>query len=392
MNRNETSALVQEIMLDFARLTGLSPASDHPRRYLWTDAFAVCNYLELFRQTNDKTFIDLALRLVDQVHHTLGRHRDDDPRRGWISGLDSLEGERHPTIRGLRIGKRLNERKADEPPIERLEWDQDGQYYHYLTKWMHALSRVSKVTGDPSYIRWAIELAQAAHARFTCAPPYGGRKRMYWKMSIDLTYPLVPSMGQHDPLDGFVTYSELQATATRDFKESSLPDLKDEIADMAEICRGMGTSLATDDPLGIGGLLFDASRIAQLMIQSGFKYESLLETVVGSALLGMDAFARGNSLEYPAEYRLAFRELGLSIGLNAIENLQKGIEENPGLFSREKLHRRVEALMGYVPLGKTINQFWMDGKNREAGTWTEHREINMVMLATSLAPGEFLMI
>jgi hypothetical protein len=392
MNENAASTLAQEIMLDFARLTGLEPASDHPRRYLWTDAFAVCNYLELFRQTNDKTYLDLALRLVDQVHHTLGRHRDDDPRRGWISGLDEQEGERHPTARGLRIGKRLNERKADEPPIERLEWDQDGQYYHYLTKWMHALNRVSKVTGDPTYLRWAIELAEAAHARFTCAPPYGGRKRMYWKMSIDLTYPLVPSMGQHDPLDGFVTYSELQAAATGDFAESSLPDLKNEIANMAGICQGTSVSLATDDPLGIGGLLFDASRIAQLMIQSGFKYESLLETVVGSALLGMDAFTSGNSLGYPAEYRLAFRELGLSIGLNAIENLQKGIEENPSLFRRESLYRRVEAIRGYVPLRETIEQFWTDSKNRETATWIEHREINMVMLATSLAPGEFLTI
>lgn len=393
MNQNSTSELLQEIMLDFARLTGLEPASAHPRRYLWTDAFAVCNYLELFRQTNDKTYLDLALRLVDQVHHTLGRHRDDDPRQGWISGLDSLEGEQHPTIRGLRIGKRLNERKADEPPNERLEWDQDGQYYHYLTKWMHALNRVSKVTGDPTYIGWAIELAQAAHARFSYATrPGGGRKRMYWKMSIDLTYPLVPSMGQHDPLDGFVTYSELQSTAIKDFKESSLPDLKREIADMSEICRGMGMNLSTDDPLGIGGLLFDASRIEQLMIKSGFKYESLLETVVSSALLGMEAFARGDLLGYPAEYRLAFRELGLSIGLKAVKNLQKGIEEKPGMFGRESLHRRVDALMGYVPLGKTIEQFWMNGKNRETGIWTEHREINMVMLATSLAPSEFLMI
>lgn len=393
MNRNETGALVQEIMLDFARLTGLSPASDHPRRYLWTDAFAVCNYLELFRQTNDKAHLDLALRLVDQVHHTLGRHRDDDPRRGWISGLDEQEGERHPTIRGLRIGKRLNERKADEPQNERLEWDQDGQYYHYLTKWMHALSRVSRVTGDPAYIRWAIELAKAAHARFTYASPYGGRKRMYWKMSIDLTYPLVPSMGQHDPLDGFVTYSELQAMATKDFKDSSLPDLKYEIADMAEICRGMGMNLATDDPLGIGGLLFDASRITQLMIKGGFRYESLLETVVNSALLGIDAFMRSAPLEYPAEYRLAFRELGLSIGLNALEDLLKWIEENPNLFSKKNhLHQQVEALMVYVPLGETIEQFWMESKNREAATWVEHREINMVMLATSLAPGEFLMI
>lgn len=393
MNQNSTSELLQEIMLDFARLTGLEPASAHPRRYLWTDAFAVCNYLELFRQTNDKTYLDLALRLVDQVHHTLGRHRDDDPRQGWISGLDSLEGEQHPTIRGLRIGKRLNERKADEPPNERLEWDQDGQYYHYLTKWMHALNRVSKVTGDPTYIGWAIELAQAAHSRFSYATrPGGGRKRMYWKMSIDLTYPLVPSMGQHDPLDGFVTYSELQSTATKDFKESSLPDLKREIADMSEICRGMGMNLSTDDPLGIGGLLFDASRIEQLMIKIGFKYESLLETVVSSALLGMEAFARGDLLGYPAEYRLAFRELGLSIGLKAVKNLQKGIEEKPGMFGRESLHRRVDALMGYVPLGKTIEQFWMSGKNRETATWVEHREINMVMLATSLSPSEFLMI
>ena len=111
MNRNVTDKLVQELMLDFAHLTGLAPADAHPRRYLWTDAFAACNYLELFRRTNDKTYWNLSLRLVDQVHHTLGRHHDDDPRHGWISGLDEREGELHPTRRGLRIGKKLNERR-----------------------------------------------------------------------------------------------------------------------------------------------------------------------------------------------------------------------------------------------------------------------------------------
>lgn len=39
---------------------------------------------------------------------------------------------------------------------------------------------------------------------------------MYWKMSIDLSSPLVPSMGQHDPLDGLITYLQLQATAPLD--------------------------------------------------------------------------------------------------------------------------------------------------------------------------------
>jgi len=392
MNQNANIAIVKELMLDFARLTGLEPASAHPRRYLWTDAFAVCNYLMLYRQTNDKTYLDLGLRLVDQVHHTLGRHRDDDPRRGWISGLDEHEGERHPTRSGLRIGKQLNERKPTEPPDERLEWDQDGQYYHYLTKWMHALSCVSRVTGDPTYLCWAIELAQAAHKRFTYSLPIGGRKRMYWKMSIDLSYPLVTSMGQHDPLDGFVTYSELHVSA-RDFKESSLPDLKHEIADMAEICRGMGMNLATSDPLGIGGLLSDASRIVQLMIHGGFRYSRLLESVLNSAELGTEDFVIGGTLEYPAEYRLAFRELGLSIGLSAVGDILKWIDENPDLFQQKSyLHQRVEALLGYVTLKDKIEKFWRDSKNREASTWVEHREINMVMLATSLAPGGFLKI
>lgn len=393
MNRNETDKLVQEIMMDFAGLTGLAPANVLPRRYLWTDAFAVCNYLELFRRTNDETYRDLALNLVNQVHHTLGRHRDDDLRSGWISGLDEKEGELHPTRNGLRIGKKLNERKLDELCSERLEWDQDGQYYHYLTKWMHALNSVSHVTGNPTYIGWAIELAKAAHERFTYASPTGGRKRMYWKMSIDLTYPLVTSMGQHDPLDGFVTYSELQAASDRQFGESHLPNLKHEIPEMGEICRSMGTNMATDDPLGIGGLLFDASGIAQLMIQSGFKYEGLLEIVMDSAAIGLESFVINNQLEYPAEYRLAFRELGLSIGLSAVENLQRMICGNQGVFNNEsRLQKLAGDLMEFLPLRKTIEQFWLDDRNRQASTWIEHREINMVMLATSLAPDQFLMI
>ena len=82
MEKTAINMPVKEIMLEFARLTGLSPSSIHPRRYLWTDAFAVCNYLELYTRTNDGTYLDLALRLVNQVHHVLGRHREDDSRRG----------------------------------------------------------------------------------------------------------------------------------------------------------------------------------------------------------------------------------------------------------------------------------------------------------------------
>jgi hypothetical protein len=126
----------------------------------------------------------------------------------------------HPTQRGLRIGKRLNERKPGVPYDDRLEWDRDGQYFHYLTKWMHALNRMSRVTREQKYNQWAIELAQAAHDGFTYVPLSGGRPRMYWKMSTDLSRPLVPSMGQHDPLDGFITFSVLQITAAQKFGQS----------------------------------------------------------------------------------------------------------------------------------------------------------------------------
>ncbi len=367
---------------------GLDPVSFYPRRYLWTDAFALCNYLGLYQKSHDEMYRKLALRLVDQVHFVLGRHRDDDPRAGWISGLTDDEGNLHPTTGGLRIGKTLPERKRNEPFSEQLEWEQDGQYYHYLTKWMHALNQVSLVTGNPDYNTWAVELARSAHAGFTYNVPGGNRKRMYWKMSIDLSRPLVPSMGQHDPPDGLVTYNELQMTG-RMFGQTPQPVLVPEIAEMTAICRGM--NLATDDPLGTGGLLSDAARIAGLMDHQGTEFTGLLETLIGSALAGLDSFTRSGSLERSAEYRLAFRELGLSIGLSGVERLEEWIRKNPGLPDRKSaLHHQAQALRSYVPLKEKIEQFWLEEKNRQAGTWTGHREINMVMLATSLEPLGFL--
>ena len=60
-----------------------------------------------------------------------------------------------------------------EPYNEQEEWDRDGQYFHYLTKWMHALTCATKVTGNPVYLTWAVDLARTAHARFTYLPAYG---------------------------------------------------------------------------------------------------------------------------------------------------------------------------------------------------------------------------
>ena len=332
-----------------------------------------------------------ALNLVEQVHHVLGRHREDDSCSGWISGLDEKKGELHPTIGGLRIGKTLPERKPDDPYDERLEWEQDGQYFHYLTKWMQTLNRVTRVTGDSKYNRWAVELAKTAHARFTYTIPGHLQKRMYWKMSIDLSRPLVSSMGQHDALDGLITYYQLEASAANDPEKSSQLDLKAEITDVMGMTKNI--NLATDDPLGIGGLLNDACMLTQLIIRNHPPLHDLLAEILAAAKSGLASFVLTDTLRYPPEYRLAFRELGLSIGLQAIEKMQLMIHQYPENFSKqEPLSSQLASFGQHLDLKEKIENFWLVSENQKSTTWSEHRDINSVMLATSLAPDGYLML
>jgi hypothetical protein len=384
-----STKLVEELMIEFAARTGLSPAREVQNRYLWTDAFAVCNFLGLYRRTNDAAFRKLALLLVDQVHAILGRHRPDDRRSGWISGLGDEEGRLRPTAGGLRIGKAINERGPDDPFDDRLEWDRDGQYFHYLTRWMHALCRVSAATRDRTYRRWAAELAKTAHAAFAYVPFSGGRKRMYWKMSIDLSYPLVASMGQHDPVDGLIACMEIRAGSIGN--SEGLPDLSPEISELGAICKEIDWT--TDDPLGIGCLLSNAFRAAQMISSGALEDPGLPAALLEASRPGLDAFSKTKSLKAPAYRRLAFRELGLSIGLHALEKMRLLIEKSPGIFRNQHLVAdRVEKLMRYAGLAEDIESFWLEPANREARAFREHLDINTVMLATSLAPDEYLRV
>ena len=391
MSRENDLNKMRDTMVAFAQRSGLSPSAKPPRRYLWTDAFAVCNFLELNRQTGAEEYRRLALQLIDQVHVTLGRHRDDDPRSGWISGLDERQGALHPTAGGLRIGKQMSERRPGEPLNDRLEWDRDGQYYHYLTRWMHALNQVSEAVGDPVYNRWAIELAKTAHAAFTNAPVTGGPKRMYWKMSVDLTYPLVDSMGQHDPLDGLITYSQLQATAAARGSATGAPDLNREIEELAEICKDK--SWVTQDSLGIGGLLVDAFKLSRLISRKRFEKTGMLEVLLESTLPGLHYFQRENPLRLPAEYRLAFRELGLTIGLQAADMMHKVLSTQPAGFANpQRLFSRLKEVLSHGLQASAIREFWMAPVNQESASWMEHLDINSVMLATTMAPDGYVSI
>lgn len=370
------------LMSAFVERTGVGAATGGTaaaRRYLWTDAFAVRNLLALARATGEERWTRDALALVDDVHRTLGRHRADDPRSGWLSGLDDVEGARHPTRAGLRIGKPLPERGPDEPWDERLEWERDGQYFHYLTKWMQALDLVAHHTGRPEPADQARELAWAATRAFVRDQGEGELPQMVWKMSVDLSRPQVASMGHHDPLDGYVTMCQLRASAPSD---GVLRDAQETYASIVA-----GQSLATGDLLGLGGLLADAWRLAQLPPRIGGSTGPVLLAVLDAARRGLQRYAARQAQLGSAESRLAFRELGLARGLALVARLAGALEAGrPPLAELRRAPELVRALAAHRSLGHGILAFWLRPVHRRVTSWTAHQDINDVMLASALLP------
>lgn len=98
-NRN----MAAEIMDRFSLRTGVlvdSSSGDIPesRRYLWTDSFALCNYLSLSEYASstkdtrgENHFTTCAERIVKLVHQDLGRFKSDDASKlSEVCGLVSF--------------------------------------------------------------------------------------------------------------------------------------------------------------------------------------------------------------------------------------------------------------------------------------------------------------
>ena len=131
--------------------------------------------------------------------------------------------------------------------------------------------------------------------------------------------------------------------------------------------------------------------MAQLIVADSFIRPELLRTVLDDSLTSLYYFAKKPTLKLPAYYRMAFRELGLSIGLQAIVRLQGLIERYPSVFKQKlDVHSPMQSIMEFTHLSELINTFWLDSDHRECGSWTEHRDINMGMPATRLSPQGYL--
>jgi hypothetical protein len=132
-----------EVVLDKLRWMRQQRIWPNGLRYLWTDAFGLVLLVSLHRQLGERSYLDEAESLVGQVDRVLGR------------------------AHGIRIG---------EAP------DRDGQYFHYLAKWLFALGRLGQLKGE--YRNRAIALARDIHRAFVI-PGMG----VIWKMKEDLSGP-----------------------------------------------------------------------------------------------------------------------------------------------------------------------------------------------------------
>ena len=358
----------RELLDDYSSRTGLTSDSGRAeKRYLWTDAFAVQAFYWLHHLTQKSGYKKRAEDLIDLVHEHLGKHHPKDEREGWISGLIAEKGLLHPTVGGLRIGKELPERKKEESYNSQLEWERDGQYFHYNSRWIISLLQAHQETGNEQYAIWALELLLAS-GEFLYSKNNGSF--MYWKMDTELTRPLVASMGAHDPLEGLICSKSVQ---------HALPERSSEVEPLIEkfeeMCRER--DWATSDSLGIGGLLLNTLK-AVVLNSSGVKLpsSSRASKLFQESLISLKSFERSFSNSQSAERRLAFRECGLSLGIKAC----CAAEED---FAQAGLN--IEELKSYLPLAREIEKFWLD--NRGSGTWTGHLNINSITLASSIIAG-----
>ena len=118
----------------------------------------------------------------------------------------------------------------------------------------------------------------------------------------------------------------------------------------------------------------------------------MIPVLIDAAADGMSRFVQRGDLRRPAAMRLAFRELGLAIGAFGIALVQQEARRGSGSLAMRKHERaHLETLAPSIALGAAIQAFWLEERNRPSRASDDHRDIDDVMLATSLVPEGFVL-
>jgi hypothetical protein len=159
------------------------------------------------------------------------------------------------------------------------------------------------------------------------------------------------------------------------------------MADLLRICREMPT-WTTVDPLSLGGLIAETGRLAILVADGRHPGDPILERLAHDARRGVEAFGATHLLERSIETRLAFRELGLAIGLRSIAPALEAVRSHRDRFGdawgASALLAHLESMMPHTSIVARVEETWLDPDAQETSAWQAHLDINAVMLALSL--------
>jgi hypothetical protein len=305
-------------------------AGGKQRRYLWTDAFGVLAYLSLAEQTSEtQKYNQAANKLIDEVHECLGK-----PRSNKKADQMTPDTTLSPTgYVGLRIGKTESRQVTD------YGMRYDGQYWHYVDKWLLALARAGRIEDG-------VRIAKSVFPHFFDAGSKGDGwdGGIRWKLSVDATPPpsLQRAHASDDTLVALIVFRMLENNRP----SSSPTNLKDEI-DMLERSLQYYRPRVTDDPLGWGlEAMYD-------QFLEGHPRRSALASLQDSAL-------------HTSHLSLPFRLYGAMIGARIA---------GESVAAPSKVDRLIQLSLQHEA-------------QAQARGYEEHSSINRVMLAMSLlCPG-----
>jgi len=264
---------IMDIGYVLAKLAWMRAESIWPNglRYLWTDAFGLVLLASLYAESGERRYLDQAEWVVAEVERVLGRPR------------------------GIRIG---------EAP------DRDGQYFHYLTKWLYALFVLGRHL--PQYRHKAVAIVRQIHDAFVL-PSRG----VIWKMSEDLSHPYPGTgFGALDAFDGYVAYRLLdQESLTR------------EISDMRMLIDRSAPDLVITQDLGLGMMLW----MSQFFPEEGWAKTQKTRCL---SMLDRMWMQQGYFCREPGALgvKFAFTNYGVSVGLQAVNAMPERVSRVNAFF------------------------------------------------------------
>lgn len=135
-------------------------------------------------------------------------------------------------------------------------------------------------------------------------------------------------------------------------------------------------------------MLLDMCQLQMLQNQRGNDdhRNSLLHDLKRAILIGLESIAQTTELKGPPNERTPFRELGLSLGLWVVERLV--LNESSSSTVTDTLS--FQNILVFLPLAEQIEACWTDRENQSTKSWTDHLDMNEIMLASTLNPSCWL--